>query len=84
MKVNKKRAKYENEGIITACCLSGSVLPTGVGRHDIRGSFERFKEVFLKLLFRCEQVLSLKLWDFKWRIWDQVILSLQASMKMFL
>lgn len=83
MKVNKKTAKYENEGIITACCLSGSVLPTGVGRH-IRRSFKRFNEEFLKLLFRCEQVLSLKLWDFKWGMWEQVILSLQASMQIFL
>lgn len=84
MKVNNKRAKYEKEGIITACCLSGSVLPTGVGRHDIRRSFKRFKEEFLKLLFRCEQVLSLKLWDLKWGMWEQVILSLQASMQIFL
>lgn len=28
MEVNKRTTKYEKEGIITACCLSGSVLPT--------------------------------------------------------
>lgn len=63
MEVNKKRTKYEKEVIITTCSLSRSVLPTGLGRHDVKGTSERFKEQFLKLLFRCEHVLSSELWS---------------------
>lgn len=40
MAVNQKRTEYEKEGIITACCVSGSVLPSEAGRHDFMREFQ--------------------------------------------